>query len=550
MLLGACVLALGGCNPPTPPRANRDAGHALPAPERPGDLVAVAHFGSPQATVTAAGNVLGTAIPFQIALAVLGFDSTVLAASDLTQPIDLAVVGSGEHPDLLVSLTPGALSAFRPTLSGRYRFTPMPDVGERLDARSGTGEGLHCAVVGVPGPLAARIVCATRVEALAHAARFLAFESQRRAAEHTDLVVDASGPAARALVVSNVEPPLEDLVRSLAETAADARRHHVEAPALGDPEAVVAIANGAVHTIPRIADDLGDLSLRAQFDPGALDVDVRLGIAANGRSPLASDARARLDAATAHPLAASLASDSFAALASRCDPHARVTALDDAIDAALQVLGPRVSDSTAARSDLQALVGASDDALAVGVVREADGGNEVTILVGQSDGGTSARGALAALARARWLHGLHLGDAALDVSFANGVLSVRVPARPAALSRDAGTPETSAPRELAITVAGTTLALVLGSTARGSLSALAARAGGPAPGLLAHATAASLMFAVDLAAAAGLSGTRPIVSGAYDVSRNPSGLEAHLQLALPLDAMRVLRASRPAPRPR
>jgi hypothetical protein len=546
-LAALLVALLAACNRTTPPIAPADAARSLPPPARPTDVIALAHFGQPQATVSSVGTLLGTPVPFQIALAVLGFDSTLLSASDLTQPIDVVMTGSGEQPDVLVVFTPAALSSFRATLSGRYRFVPMSGVGDRLDPRTGTASGLRCAVVGVPGDVPSRIVCATRLEALDHAARFAAYESQRRAGEHADAIVDVDGAGARAAFLSSVQRSLQDTTQDLAQTAADERRRHTAPPAFGDPEAVIAIANGFVRAFPAIASDLGSVRARATFDRDAIDLDVHLAIDAAGRSGLSTDALARAGVTTTPPLASSLAADSFAVVTSRTDATARVHALDDGIDALLQILGARVTDASGAHNDLAALVAQSGESLAIGAVREPEGGVEVTALLDQRDHGAAARAALSVIARSRWLRALRFGDLAPEVAFANGVLTLRAPAarsRPAVA--DAGAPARLP--ELAVAVAGDALALVVGTHTPSSIAALAARAGGPMPSVFAHAPAGSAQIAVDLAAAAGLGGAHSILTGAYGVARDGAALDGHLQLAVPLDALRVVRSAGAPPR--
>ncbi|MEI8254730.1 MAG: tetratricopeptide repeat protein, partial [Deltaproteobacteria bacterium] len=228
----------------------------LPPPVRPNDVLLSAHFGQPRATVDALSTLTGSRIPFELGLALaLGVDGTVMAASDTTRPIDLFVTGTPQHPDVVFVFTPATASQFRSTLSNRFRLVRVETLGERLDPQNqparAPARGTRCAIVGVPGPLPARIVCASRLEALEHAGRFAAYESQRLADTRGDMAIDVDGATARAALAPLATRAIDENNQALAATAAEERRRHDHAPDLGDPEAALHRYRRAMTADPR-----------------------------------------------------------------------------------------------------------------------------------------------------------------------------------------------------------------------------------------------------------------------------------------------------------
>ena len=219
----------------------------LPAPTRPTDVLVSAHFGQPNATVESLGQIMGQSIPAPLLLALgLGVDSTIISASDLTQPMDMFLIGTAEHPELVFVFTPTPAAQFRSTLTNRFRLVRAENLGERLDPQNAAPNappprGTRCAIVGVPGPNPQRLVCANRLSGLERAGRFAAYESQRLAAEHRDLAIDVDGATVREALTPLLTRAIDENSQALAASAADERRRHDRAPDLGDPEAAFAI---------------------------------------------------------------------------------------------------------------------------------------------------------------------------------------------------------------------------------------------------------------------------------------------------------------------
>jgi hypothetical protein len=514
-------LALGACgrsSSSTAPAAARDAAPpAPPPPARPAGLLLEAHFGQPRATATALGQLMGSRLPLELGLALsLGISSTVLSAADLTRPLDVVVAGTAEQPHVVWVFTPGAQNLLRSTLAARYRLTPVPGLGDQLEPRTpgaARSREAHCALVHVPGP-AERIVCSQQPEGLAYAGRYAAYAAQQRAEETGDGWMELDGAAARTVLWPRVRRSVEALAQELAGSAATARREHVRPPDFGDPEAVVAMVQRFAGDLDAQMADVTRLTVRATVGE-QLTLESTLALDARGHSALVHDALARVGTGSGHPLARRLAPDSFALFASHATPEAHAALLTWASEALLQVLGARVPNAAAARADLAALFARVGDGVVLGHARAQGDQDEQTVIFSLTDDGTEARAALTRLARAPWLRGLRVGDAAVNVSSRNHSLLLRL--QPASGARTRGAVETAP--ALALAVVDNALVLVTGAHPETTLAALGPRAEGPAPSLLAQMPEGALAGALDLGAVRGAPGERAVVSFVYGATR-------------------------------
>ncbi len=545
------TVALFACGHRTPARPDVAAA-VLPPPPRPSDVLLSAHFGQPRATVDALSALTGQRIPFELGLALaLGVDGTVMAASDTTRPIDLLVTGTIEHPDVVFVFTPATASQFRSTLSNRFRLVRVETLGERLDPLNQpprvAPRGTRCAVVGVPGPLPARIVCANRLEALEHAGRFAAYESQRLADTRGDVMLDVDGATARSALGPLATRAIDENNQALAATAADERRRHARAPDLGDPEAALNILASGARSLVRELDDVQHVTLRGSVTGEAVTLETDLTLDAQGHAMITADALSRVGIDTSHPLASRLPPDAFAAFATRSRADDRASQVHAITSALVAILGSRVADPAAALRELDGLFAQVGEETAVGVAHEPEGGFEFSAVFSQRDDGTAARGSLAALARTPWLRAARFGDTGLTVTFANNVLTLRPqesrttppPARPASATptADAGAAPTSPPAPppaVAITVVGNALVVVVGGHLDAALAALAARGNGPAPAVL-GSSQGSAVAGIDLAGLVRTASAdeHPVVRATYSAERNGASVVGHGRLVLP-----------------
>jgi hypothetical protein len=515
-----------------------------------------AHFGQPRATVATLGQIVGTQIPFELGLALLlGVEGMVFVASDTAQPIDVFVTGTVDHPDLVYVLTPQPAERFRSTLSNRFRLVRQEGLGERLDPQNAgpraNVRGTRCAIVGVPGALPQRLVCANRLEALEHAGRFAAYESQRLHDEHGDLLVDVDGATARNTLTPVLTRAIDENTQSLAANAAEERRRHDREPDLGDPEAALSGLAGMARSAVRELDDVRHLTVRGAVAADGVTVESDLTLDANGHGMLVRDANSRVGVDPSHPLVNRLAPDSLAAFSTRTQTQDRAALVDSVVQSVVGVLGSRIGDPDVARRDVNALFAQLGDETDLGVAREPEGGFEVTAAFAQRDDGSAARAALANLARAPWLRAARFGDVGVTVSFAHDVLTLRTQetrhaANPRAGSRvapvAAGT-ETAAPeppRTVALSVVGNVLVAVIGTHVDTTLAAIASRASGPAPAVL-NGTRGSFVGAVDLGPM--LSGMaddeHPIARFDYAAERRGDDLVGHGRVVVPPSVVRA-----------
>lgn len=537
-LLLAAALALA-CNSS---RAPSPAPPPPGPPARPADVLAMVHLGRPNATAEALARMTESRIPVELTLAVaFGVDFSVLGAVDSSKLLSVVFTGSAAAPAYTVVFTPPSAARARSALNARYRFVSVPGLGDRLEVRAAPGEArdtarrLACALVPVPGPVSARVACATDPATLARVGRWAAFESAAQTGVG-DLRATLDGERVRRDALPLLLAQLEGARQVLAAQASAARRDHARPPDYGDPEAVVALLGDLAGELARAAGDLTRLDLDADVGASSVTARAALALRADGASALARDALARAGAASTHPLAAYLPPDAALVAATRGAADARAAMLRAAVDAALRVLGDRVPDRAAARADLEALVAHAGDEAALAVARDADGHPELTVVLAQSDRGEAARDALARLARAPWLRALRVGAEPFAVSApSRGTVLVRAAPR-------AG----EAPSSLALGVRDGALALVTGRRALASLDALALRAGGPLPALLGPgAPEGSAVGALDLGALgpqARREGADPLpLRFAYATAREGRGVVGRARIEVPGAAVGLVR---------
>lgn len=539
LALGLVTLLLG-CSRSAVRTHAPETSTALPPPQRPEDVLAEVHFGQPRASVTTLGTMLGTRLPFELGLSLaLGIDSTILAATDTSKPMDVVILGRERPTDALLVLTPGASNTLRNTLSARYRLTPIAGLGERLDPRTPQGRrnhGPHCAIIGVQSTIPSRIVCANRFEALARAGRYAAHLSQRRADDSTDALVEIDGSVARTALLPTLRRAIEDLARGLAQSAAEQRRVHTRPPDFGDPEALVAMLTRFARNLDTHTEDIRNITARTTIAPERAILEIDVSLDAQGHSVLVRDALARTERTGEHPLASRIPPDSFAVVASYASADRHATLVRGTIDSVIEVLGHRIPDPSAARRDLETLFAHIGQAVVIGTAREPTGGIEQTALFALTDRGTETRTALARLAQATWLRSMRLGESPLVVTWRNGTLSLRLDTprtRHARRAVDSEMQPTASPRSLAISIVGDTLALIIGSRPEASLSALTLRNDGPVMPLLAQVPGASFVAAIDLAALQRRTGESAVLHLTYGASRHENRLISHGQLVLP-----------------
>jgi len=204
-----------------------------------------------------------------------------------------------------------------------------------------------------------------------------------------------------------------------------------------------------------------------------------------GTSGVAADAVARAGAGAggAEALARWVAPDA--------DVRAWVNTPDDghrvlwrsAVDAAVRVLGTRVGDGVAARRTLEALGGESGEAAALGGVTRGGGsaggsaGGEWTLVVGQRDGGRSARAALGQLATAPWVRALRWGGRGVRVTGcgAGAWCATLTGATAAGTAGTVGTGTSGTAGTMVLAVRGEALVAIVGARARMALDGLDAR---------------------------------------------------------------------------
>lgn len=466
------VLALWtGCRSAHPSaEGRRDASTAeAPPPTAPGDLLATLRVTDLRGTLERVTARASLRVPPDLAvMGALGTEVAVLAAADLSRPMSLVIVGDTNHLATAYAMTPPSASHARSALIARYRLVHVDGLGERLERRERDGRGNpRCALVPVPPPVGAQVVCASTDAALNSAGRWVAFENVRNtnddagAAPGVALTLSPSG--AHALAAG----PLHDgalALRAWMRASADAaRRAHDRPPDYGDPEAVIGWAGDAMAAVEASAAELRGVTVGVDVGESRWHVRTALTLPRDGTSALAVDSAGRTNSNGLHPLLGLLPRDAVGVggLRSPAATHRRWAR--SAVGAALDVLGARVTAPGPARAALEALTAQSGDEVAVAAARDPGGALETTWLVAQSDGGRAATTALAQIAAAPWARGLR-GGAAWRVT----------PLRAGVLWRDGTNPNDSG-AAVAIGVRQGALAVVVGPHAQSSLEAVGAR---------------------------------------------------------------------------
>jgi hypothetical protein len=545
----------------------------LADPTPPRDLLVSGHFSRPRESVRAIAALSGASIPFELGMSlVLGLDSTMLAAVDLSKPVDLVVTGTPEQSAVTVAFVPQAPSSLRSTLSTRFRLVTVEGVGERLDLRTPAGrgaEGWRCAIVGVPGPVSSRVVCTTREEALATSARWVAFESRRREEDTGDALFEVDGVTARNALSPYLRRLLGQGSAMLAAQAEQARTDQRRPPDLGDPEPLVRQARSLSDQVDPMLADLRRVTVRLDVQEASLKVTAVGELDPEGRSVLAQESARRLNAPTAHPLAGRLVSDAPLAVASRGSAEGARASARAIVRLALDVLGSRVPSADVAATDLDALFAHAGDSMVLSLARgpapapAAGRSNasasptapqpapwELTALLSQDDGGVAVAAMLPRLARAPWLRGARLGEVAPTITTQRNAVILRLPPAPRPAQMPAGglledsrrRAVAEPPSEFSIAVSNDALAFVWGPSARDQLRRLDARTAGPVPTVIA---AANGPFVAGLDARA-LRRNEPgaPVRLTWNSTRQGPTLSSRLDLDISGEVLRMLRGRR------
>lgn len=559
----AALLVGAGCKKASSPP--RDAAAPLAAPTRPSDLLVSAHFGHPRESARAIAALAATPIPFEIGMSLmLGFDSTMLAAIDLSKPVDLVVTGTPDEREVTVAFIPASATALASTLATRFRTTRVQGVGEVLSPRAAQGResAWKCAIVGVPSAVPSRLVCSTKDRSLEHAARWVAYESARREGESGDAVLEVDGASARASMVPYVRRVIEQGSTAMGASAAQAREERPTPPDLGDPEPLVQRARELSSRVDTWFQDMRRVLVRLEVQPTALLVDVDAELDAEGRSDLAVRTASAVGARTDHPLAGRLVAESPFAAAVRAPSDAMRRAAQGLTQIVLDVLGSRVPSADTARADLEALFANAGDELALSFSRAprqpprptaatADESSsdlwEFTALLSQADQGQSALALLPRLARASWLRGMRISEQPATVTTQRNALFMRLPPPRRAPSGSAegrarSTPQ-RAPSELTVAVSNESLALMWGPSGREQLRRLDLRTAGAAPAVLGAASEGPFVLGVDARA---LRGEAPPANArlTWSAARDGSVLHSRLRLHVSEQLVRMLRRSR------
>ncbi|MBK8695800.1 MAG: hypothetical protein IPN17_26935 [Deltaproteobacteria bacterium] len=427
----AAVLVLVACRDARPPAAVRDAAAVRVAatPTAPEGVLGRVSLARPRATAEALGERLGARVPVELLLAVgAGVPMAVLGAVDTSRPVTACAVERGATGvGWVLALTPRSAAEARAALSSRYRMVAVEGLGERAESREGArGEGVSCALVPVVDAVAARVVCATDAALLARAGRWLAWTTTAAGggAAGEDDVVASLGEGAAPRLRARWQSVTTELLAEWSAAASEARREHDRPPDYGDPEAALGVLERARDAVGAAMGEVRGLRVAMRVGEEGVEVTTVATLPRGGTSGVAADAVARAGAGAggAEALARWVAPDA--------DVRAWVNTPDDghrvlwrsAVDAAVRVLGTRVGDGVAARRTLEALGGESGEAAALGGVTRGGGsaggsaGGEWTLVVGQRDGGRSARAALGQLATAPWVRALRWGGRGVRVT--------------------------------------------------------------------------------------------------------------------------------------
>lgn len=508
-------------------------------------------------------------VPFELGMSlVLGFDSTMLAAIDLDKPADVVVTGTPDERDVTVAFFPAAQTSLRSTLATRFRLTTVEGVGERLDARAASGreQAWRCAIVGAPGEVSSRLVCSTREQSLAAAARWVALVSSQRMNDGDDALLEIDGASARAGLAPYLRRVIEQGSALLGTSAQQARDEHTTAPDFGDPEPLVNRARGLSSQVDAMVADLRNVTLKVTIESNALVVDATGVLDAAGTSAIATGTARALTMPTTHALAGRLPADSALAGAWRTPADALRAHLQNAVRMSLDVLGSRVPTPELAQADVEALFAHVGDEVDFSLSRgpaptttrraparpgqEAEapalGPWEFTVLASQDDNAAGALAAIPRIARAPWLRGMRFGEAAPTVTSTRNAVVLRVPPRPEPVAQPG---ERNVPRgpqppsEVAVAVSQGQLAMLWGTNVRDQLRRLDARTAGPSPNILASGTDGPFVLGVDARALRGESPPAPLRLS-WSATREGGALSSRFHLSLSEQVLRMLRRAR------
>jgi hypothetical protein len=487
-----------------------DVVHVDAPPTPPHDALATAHLTHPRATVDTVNTALGIRRPVDFLMAAsLGVDVAVMAAIDPRKPVDVVFLAR-EH--YAFAMTPPSARQARSLLASRYRFRHTEGLGERLELRGepsplGASQRLPCALVAVPGPTHARIVCASDDASLLHTARWIAHRSATYPSEERDLDAQLNADGLRALADGPLRNVTETLLRSLANEANAARRAHDRAPDYGDPEPLVASLRGLADELRTAVASAHSARLHATLTPTHTTCTLTFTV------PDVSPFR---DAPLTHPLIAMLPHDAVLSFGSHGTSPATLSHLGDLV---VRVLGDRIATPAAARADLTALTAHSDGTFALTLSRDVPDGIEMAIGLSQSDHGVGARTALNRIVQSSWLRTVRLGAPLTVTPLREGVR----------LSRAVS------PVSAAIGVRANALVAVYGRRATLTLDATPARAlVGALPSALADVRGRTVA-ALDLRAA-GLRVDTPLRL-TYDTHRDGELRVATVTLTMPTAAL-------------
>ncbi len=559
------LLSAGACKKP---QAQPDAGpRALPPPTAPANLLVTAHFGHPTSSVRALSTLAGMNVPFELGMSmVLGFDSTLLAAVDLSKPVDMVITGTPEERDVTVAFFPQAPASLRSTLSTRFRFTTVEGVGDRLDLRTqGREQAWRCAIVGAPGEISSRVVCSTREQSLATSARWVALVSSQRATETDDGVFEVDGGSARSSMAPYFRRVLEQGSAMLGASAQQAREQHTTAPDLGDPEPLITRARQLSTQVDAMFVDLRRVVVKLTVESNALVVDATGELNATGSSTIAQGTTRAMAMPTTHALTGRLAPDAPIAAGWRTPADSLRAHMQTLVRTAFDVLGSRVPNAESAQPEMDALFAHVGDEVAVAFSRApvpparparpgqpaaepALGAWEFTALASQDDQGAAVTALLPQLARAPWLRGMRIGTVAPTITTARNALFVRLPPRPEPIAQpglnERATPSrTTTTSDVGLAVSNGQLAVLFSPNARDLLRRLDARTAGPAPNVLGAASEGPMVVGVDARA---LRGEAPpaLVRLSWGGSREGDVLSSRFRISLSDQVLRMLRRAR------
>jgi len=495
----AAVLVLVACRDARPPVAVRDAAavRVTATPTAPEGVLGRVSLARPRATAEALGERLGARVPVELLLAVgAGVPMAVLGAVDTSRPVTACAVERGATGvSWVLALTPRSAAEARAALSSRYRMVAVEGLGERAESREGAGgEGVSCALVPLVDAVAARVVCATDAALLARAGRWLAWTTTAAGggAAGEDDVVASLGEGAAPRLRARWQSVTTELLTEWSASASEARREHDRPPDYGDPEAALGVLERARDAVGAAMGEVRGLRVAMRVGEEGVAVTTVATLPRGGTSGVAADAVARAGAGAggAEVLARWVAPDADVRAWVNTPADGHRVLWRSAVDAAVRVLGTRVGDGVAARRTLEALGGESGEAAALGGVTRGGGsgggsagasggasgggsaGGEWTLVVGQRDGGRSARAALGQLATAPWVRALRWGGRGVRVTGCGaGAWCATLTGGTA--TGTAGTAGTAGTMVLA--VRGEALVAIVGARARTALDGLDAR---------------------------------------------------------------------------